>query len=209
MKPFAILRWLASALTLAVVWLLLLRQPGVWPGADGWLLGALAVALALWARQRCMADAGRVHGPVCALPADFLPIPRLRWRALPRLMWVFFWQSLRGALDVTRRVCTPRMPLQPGLLELPLHLPHEGQQVLLALLVSLMPGTLAARLEGGRLTLHALDTRLPIEAEMRQLEALVAALYASVPAPTAARSHSPATAPELDILAATKPPQPP
>jgi len=55
--------------------------------------------------------------------------------------------------------------------------------VLLALLVSLMPGTLAARLEGGRLTLHALDTRLPIASEVRRLEALVAALYASAPEP--------------------------
>ncbi|BAO83050.1 multisubunit Na+/H+ antiporter, MnhE subunit [Serpentinimonas maccroryi] len=191
MKPVVFKRLLAAALALAGVWLLLLRQPGVWPGADGWLLGALAVALALWARQRCMAVAGHVHGPACTLPTDFLPSPRLRWRALPRLLGVFAWQSLLGALDVTRRVCTPRMPLQPGLLELPLHLPDEGQQVLLALLVSLMPGTLAARLEDGRLTLHALDTRLPIESEVRRLEALVAALYASAPAPATAPEPPP------------------
>ena len=61
MKPVVFKRLLAAALALAGVWLLLLRQPGVWPGADGWLLGALAVALALWARQRCMAVAGHVQ----------------------------------------------------------------------------------------------------------------------------------------------------
>jgi len=169
------------ALALGLIWLLLLRQPGVWPGADGWLLGALALALGLWARQRCAAHPAQAHAPAPAQPA-----PRLRWLALPRLLLVFAWQSLLGALDVTRRVCTPRMPLQPGLLELPLRLPTEGQQVLLALLVSLMPGTLAARLEGGRLTLHALDTRLPIEAEVRHLEGLIAALYTFVPPPAAA-----------------------
>jgi len=170
------------ALTLGLVWLLLLRQPGVWPGADGWVLGALALALALWARRRFT-------------PAPALPALRLRWRALLRLLAVFAWQSLLGALDVTRRVCTPHMPLQPGLLELALRLPTEGQQVLLALLVSLMPGTLAARLEGGRLTLHALDTRLPIEAEVRHLEGLIAALYA--PSPSSGSSPSPSSAPSL------------
>ncbi len=197
------------ALALGLVWLLLLRQPGVWPGADGWVLGALALALALWARRRCTAAlAGQVHAPdhahslaapalAHALPADkALRSDRLRWRALLRLLGVFAWQSLLGALDVTRRVCTPRMPLQPGLLELALRLPREGQQVLLALLVSLMPGTLAARLEGGRLTLHALDTRLPIEAEVRRLEGLIAALYA--PSPASGSSLSPSSAPSLD-----------
>ncbi|MDO9610440.1 MAG: Na+/H+ antiporter subunit E [Serpentinimonas sp.] len=178
------------ALALGLVWLLLLRQPGVWPGADGWVLGALALALALWARRRCASALtgqdhaqGHAHCMTVQAPSHALPAPRLRWRALLRLLWVFAWQSLLGALDVTRRVCTPRMPLQPGLLELELRLPSEGQQVLLALLVSLMPGTLAARLEGGRLTLHALDTRLPIAAEVRHLEELVAALYASEATP--------------------------
>ena len=177
-------------LALGLVWLLLLRQPGGWPQADGWVLGALAVALALWARQRCT-----------TAPAT-PPTPRLRWRALPRLLGVFVVQSLLGALDVTRRVCSPRMPLQPGLLELALRLPTEGQQVLLALLVSLMPGTLAARLEGGHLTLHALDTRLPIEAEVRRLEGLIAALYASSHVPT----PSPASAPKLAPACAQAPP---
>ncbi|MBA4254179.1 MAG: hypothetical protein M1359_00365 [Betaproteobacteria bacterium] len=46
MKPVVFKRLLAAALALAGVWLLLLRQPGVWPGADGWLLGALALACA-------------------------------------------------------------------------------------------------------------------------------------------------------------------
>ena len=83
------------ALALGLVWLLLLRQPGVWPGADGWVLGALALALALWARQRCSAAlAGPAHAqdhahcvtvqaPAHARPAS-LPTPRLRWRALDR-----------------------------------------------------------------------------------------------------------------------------
>ena len=190
------LRGLAlPALALGLVWLLLLRQPGVWPGADGWVLGALAVALALWARRRCSAPA--------------LPAPSLRWRALPRLLGVFVWQSLWGALDVTRRVCSPRMPLQPGLLELELRLPSEGQQVLLALLVSLMPGTLAARLEGGRLTLHALDTRLPVEAEVRHLEGLIAALYAPSPSSGSSPSLDPIPAQAPPPAAASAPPHQP
>jgi len=198
------------ACVLGLVWLLLLRQPGVWPGADGWALGALALALALWARRRCTPLVGSASIRP-GLHSDAAPGPRLRWRALLRLLGVFVWQSLLGALDVTRRVCTPRMPLQPGLLELELHLPSEGQQVLLVLLVSLMPGTLAARLEGGRLTQHALDTRLPIEAEVRHLEGLIAALYASAPSPSPASAPKLAPAPtqEPALAAAPAPPRKP
>ena len=90
------------ALALGLVWLLLLRLPGVWPGADGWVLGALALALALWARRRCSAAlAGQAHAQIHAhslavpalahaLPADqALRTDRLRWRGLLGRLGVF------------------------------------------------------------------------------------------------------------------------
>lgn len=144
---------LASAVLLALLWLMLAREAAA-------AVGAVAVAVALWTLARTAAPAGR-----------------LRWARVPPLAAAFLWQSLAGGIDVTRRILAPAMPLAPGLVTLRLALPDEGARVLLALLVSLMPGTLAARLHGDRLTLHVLDLRLPIESETRRIEHLIARLY--------------------------------
>jgi multicomponent Na+:H+ antiporter subunit E len=58
-----------------------------------------------------------------------------------------------------------------------LTLPGEGPRVLLALVVSLLPGTLAVRLEGDRLTLHALDVGSPVQSELRRIEDAIARLF--------------------------------
>lgn len=150
-----------AALAFALVWLMLARAPAGAPAIDALAVGALAVGAALWTlRRTAAADAGR-----------------LRWARMPALAAVFLWESLAGGVDVARRILSPGMPLQPGLITLRLSLADEGARVLLALLVSLMPGTLAARLDGAALTLHALDLRLPIEAETRRIERLIAGLY--------------------------------
>jgi multicomponent Na+:H+ antiporter subunit E len=145
---------LASAVLLALLWLMLAREAAA-------AVGAVAVAVALWTLARTAAPGAG----------------RLRWARVLPLAAAFLWQSLAGGIDVTRRILAPAMPLAPGLVTLRLALPDEGARVLLALLVSLMPGTLAARLQGDRLTLHVLDLRLPIEAETRRIEHLIARLY--------------------------------
>jgi multicomponent Na+:H+ antiporter subunit E len=150
-----------AALAFALIWLTLVRGPAGAAGLDAWVAGVLAVGAALWTLHRGAPPAGAT----------------LRWTHLPALVALFLWQSLAGGVDVARRVLSPRMPLQPGLVVLRLALPDEGARVLLALLVSLMPGTLAARLEGSTLTLHALDLRLPVEAETRRIERRIAGLY--------------------------------
>jgi multicomponent Na+:H+ antiporter subunit E len=68
------------------------------------------------------------------------------------------------------------MRLQPGLVAIRLTLADEGMRTLLAVVVSLLPGTIAVRLEGERLLLHALDRRQPAEPEVRRFEAELSAL---------------------------------
>lgn len=150
-----------AAVVFALVWLTLVRVPADAPMPDAWVVGVLAIGAALWTLH---------HG---AMPIG----ASLRWTRLPALVALFLWQSLAGGVDVTRRVLSPRMSLRPGLIVMRLALTDEGARVLLALLVSLMPGTLAARLDGTTLTLHALDLRLPVEAETRHIEHLIAGLY--------------------------------
>jgi multicomponent Na+:H+ antiporter subunit E len=141
---------------LALTWVVLAR------GGPGWLAaGIAAVGAALWTLRSTAAFDGA----------------RLRWLRLPAFLAFFVQHSIRGGLDVARRIISPDMRLQPGLVTLDLALPTEGARVLLALVVSLMPGTLAARLEGERLTLHALDLSSPIEADTRRIEREVARLF--------------------------------
>lgn len=144
-----------GAALLALVWSALAR------GGPGWIAAGVVAVAAAWATLR-----------VTAAPAQ----ARLRWRRLPRFLMFFVAHSLRGGLDVARRVLAPDMRLQPGLVTIRTALPTEGARVLLALAVSLMPGTLAARLQGDELTLHALDAQAAVEEETRRIEREIAAL---------------------------------
>lgn len=151
---------LMVGLLFATLWWVLVRAPTGLPAIDVWLVGGLAVFLSVALFRRM------------ARP----PVRRLRWRRLPGLLLVFFRHSLAGGIDVTRRILSPRLRLRPGFATLESILDDDRDRVLL-LLVSLMPGTLGVRLEGRRLTLHALDLDLPIEVEMRDLERRIEGLF--------------------------------
>jgi len=145
----------------AALWWVLVREPTGLPAIDAWLVGGIAVLLAVMLFRHM------------ARP----PLRRLRWRRLPGLLVAFLWYSLTGGIDVTRRILSPRLRLRPGFATLESTLDDDRDRVLLLLLVSLMPGTLGVRLEGRRLTLHALDLDLPIEVEMRDLERRIDGLF--------------------------------
>ena len=130
-------------------------------GAGGWYLGVPAVLLALgtsyWLQPR--------------------PVVRLRPTGLLRFAGFFQVQSLHAGLDVALRAFRPVMPLQPALQEYRLRLPAGPARVFLANTMSLLPGTLSTELRDDHLGLHVLDTRLPIEADLRRVEVRVADLF--------------------------------
>lgn len=144
-------------LLLAAVWIVLAR------GGAGWVwAGVLAVATAAWVYRRS-ADPGDRVG--------------LRWSRMAAVLVLFVTQSLRGGFDVAWRILLSGRSFRPGYTTVPLTLGGESPRVLLVLLTGLMPGTLAARLEGDRLTVHALDTTRPIEEDIRRMERAVAGLF--------------------------------
>lgn len=147
-----------AAMLYALLWWVLSRDAGA-----ALFFGALAVAAAASASRRLGA---REPGT-------------LRWARVPRFAALFVWQSLRGGTDIALRVFSPDMRLRPGLVVVRLMLADQGMRALLALVVSLLPGTIAVRLEGAQLTLHALDRQLPLEAEVRRFEGELAALFAT------------------------------
>jgi multicomponent Na+:H+ antiporter subunit E len=56
-------------------------------------------------------------------------------------------------------------------------LASESAVVLFVNVISLMPGTLSTRLEGGIVRVHALDRGLPIARQLARLEQRIAAIY--------------------------------
>lgn len=88
---------------------------------------------------------------------------------------VFIKGSLLGGLDVARRALSPRLPLSPGWVEVPVRLP-EGGRVAMGAELSLMPGTLAAGMRGDRLLVHVLDTEAGFEEAIPREEKAIAAM---------------------------------
>jgi multicomponent Na+:H+ antiporter subunit E len=104
---------------------------------------------------------------------------RLRWSpgGLAFFLPFFCLQSLRGGVDVAWRAFHPGLPIHPCLVSYSLRLRETPARVFMANVVSLLPGTLSADLEGDCLVVHALDGRLPVTGQLRELESRVANLF--------------------------------
>jgi multicomponent Na+:H+ antiporter subunit E len=108
-----------------------------------------------------------------------MPPAGVRWSpaGLARFIPYFARQSVIGGADVAIRALSPRMPINPGVVECDLRLPNEAARVLLAHVMSLMPGTLSVDLDGARLRLHVLDRAMPAVDRVRETEALIAGMF--------------------------------
>lgn len=152
-------RWgpalLPRALAAAAVW---------WAVSEGtaWRYAVVAVPAAVGVSLRL------------APPRRPRPAPVRRLLALARLVAWFLWRSAVGGVDVARRALSRPLDLRPGVVEHRLGLPEGAGRVLVVDMVSLMPGTLSARLDGDVLTVHALDVTARIEEQVRALEGRVA-----------------------------------
>lgn len=158
----AALAWRSGLL--AVLWVAL-----VGPSPSGLAAGAVALPLAAGVGLALAPPEGQRLRPL-----------RLAW-----LLPLFLWRALGGSFDVARRALQPRMPLAPGLLRVPLHLASPSARLLLASLVSLVPGSLVVEVAEQQLTLHLLDASPPGRAaalaQVRRLQSQVARLYALPP----------------------------
>jgi multicomponent Na+:H+ antiporter subunit E len=143
------------AIGAALWWLLTGGAP------DTWLVGAPTVAAAAWLARR---------------PRS-VPESRWSWLGFARFVPFFFWESLRGGLDVTRRILNPRVPIQPGWLDYVSSLADSRARRFFVNCLSLLPGTLAADLEGARITVHLLDRTQDPRPDLQRLERQVARLF--------------------------------
>lgn len=157
-------------------------MPGAWRLKT--LMPRIALAMGLWwIISEGDAASWRVGGPAVLL-AVLLSLrlqPVLQYRvSLPGLVlfgWFFLQRSLLAGVDVARRILASDPALQPGSLTLSLRLPNGAPRWLLAMTLSLLPGTVSCRLQGDKLMLHCLDLRCDNEQELRQAERKVAAVF--------------------------------
>ena len=98
-----------------------------------------------------------------------LPTVPLVWQELLKFTPFFLWRSLQGGADVAWRAFHPGMPIIPAVIAYPLRLPPGLPQVFLANIVSLLPGTLSAMLDGQALKVHVLDSRGDFMTELKAL----------------------------------------
>lgn len=155
MRP-AVLEFGLRAAILALLWWLLTHGD-----SGSWAIGVPAVAAA--AALSLVLAPGRLRRP---------SLPRL-----PAFVLYFLRESVAGGVDVVRRALDPAMPLAPAFVTVSVARLEPGQRLIFAVLVSLMPGTLSARLDDDTLRVHALDLRLPIEDNLDRLQTALADLF--------------------------------
>ncbi len=94
------------------------------------------------------------------------------WRVHPVHLVAFFpyflWCALRGGFDVARRVFPVKMPIDPTFVHVPVSASRR-QKYLLALVVSLLPGTASCEIVGDTLVVHCLDRSLPVADEIKDI----------------------------------------
>jgi multicomponent Na+:H+ antiporter subunit E len=106
--------------------------------------------------------------------------PSSQYRTSPagamRFIPFFLWQSLLGGLDVMRRAFSSPRLLDPALVSYTTLLPEGSARIFFVNTISLLPGTLSARLQGNKITIHIIAGDQPILDNIQVLEHHVAAL---------------------------------
>lgn len=103
-----------------------------------------------------------------------------RWSlmALVRVGLGFVWQSIVAGVDVAWRAMQPRMPLDPGFVEVRIERPEGINRTAFLSLSSLMPGTLPTGLQRDDVVeFHCLDVRQPVAVEIAAAERRFAAIW--------------------------------
>lgn len=150
---------------LALVTAGLLLGVALWLGLTGGDTTSLFVGVPTVLIAAAVADRARA--------ARFLP----RLVRLPGFLAFFLGQQLLAAGLIATRVMRRTITLEPGVVEIRVRLRGDGARAVYMSALTLMPGTLAAALDGDRLAVHAIDRTADVAAELADLERRVARLF--------------------------------
>ncbi len=95
---------------------------------------------------------------------------------------VFLYELIKSNLDVARRVITPSLPINPGIVEVKTRLRSKMGRMILANSITLTPGTLTIDIVGDTLYIHWIDvqtrdTREATEKIVRKFEKYLEKIY--------------------------------
>jgi multicomponent Na+:H+ antiporter subunit E len=137
--------WQSHVTTAAIVYLVWLLLVGTLDRQEA--LAGLAIA----------GITAYVSGPYLAVLDGLRLSPALPWHLL-RYLAVFLHALLLANVDMARRVLSPRLPIQPDLVEITTGLESRLGKLILANSITLTPGTLTVDVVGNRLYVHWIDT---------------------------------------------------
>ncbi len=78
---------------------------------------------------------------------------------MPVYLIVFLWEMIKSNIDVARRVITPSLPINPGIVEVKTKLHSDLAKLILANSITLTPGTLTMDVKDNSLFIHWIDVR--------------------------------------------------
>lgn len=126
--------------------------------ADSWGIGLVSIVSAL------------IVSLILLPPGLF----RFSFAGLFFFLLYFLNRSLKGGFQVALMAVQLDLDLHPNIQKIPLRLPEGLGRVILVNTLNLQPGTLSVDLTASSLYLHVLDERQPIEAQVRDIEKLIA-----------------------------------
>ena len=126
--------------------------------ADSWGIGLVSIVSAL------------IVSLILLPPGLF----RFSFAGLFIFLLYFLSRSLKGGIQVALMAVQLDLDLHPNIQKIPLRLPEGLGRVILVNTLNLQPGTLSVDLTASSLYLHVLDERQPIEAQVRDIEKLIA-----------------------------------
>jgi multicomponent Na+:H+ antiporter subunit E len=81
----------------------------------------------------------------------------LAWKAPVYWAWLA-WAIVKSNIDVTRRILTPSLPIDPCVIKVRAHQKDELGRAVYANWITLTPGTVSMDVAGREITVHALST---------------------------------------------------
>ena len=129
--------------------------------SDAWLIGLPAVIVATIFSLKL---------------SDHLP-PILSLSGALVFISLFIRESISGGIDVARRTLSPKLLIKPGFDRYRLNINDPCGRLLFINCISLLPGTLAADLDGEYVDIHMLDTRQDPAPQLQRIETAIINMF--------------------------------
>jgi multicomponent Na+:H+ antiporter subunit E len=97
-------------------------------------------------------------------------------------LFVFMVELVKANIDVTRRVLSPTLPINPGIVKVDTHLKSKMARLILANSITLTPGTFTLEVHDDAFYIHWIDVKHAEEAQatedlVRKFEKILEGIY--------------------------------